>query len=337
MREPPLDLSNDTLRTAVIVHYGLAVAELTFLPLGHDSSAWVYRVRTSDDTSYFVKLLQRVVTEPSLLVPHLLHDLGVEQVIVPLPTVSETLRAEVDGYTLILYPFVEGMSGKDQGMSPSQWIAYGSMLQQIHAARLPADLVEIMPRETFVPAGADLLRALDAHVGERPFAEPVAQRVASFWRQKRTAIHTLVKRAEELGGMLTRQVPPFVLCHADIHTANVLVGSDERLWIVDWDETTLAPRERDLMFVAGGGINDEMVGPGDEALFFEGYGETKLDPLALTYYRCAWAVSDISAYGADVFLRSDLGQITKQAAVEEFMSLFMPGRIVAKALASPDL
>jgi Ser/Thr protein kinase RdoA (MazF antagonist) len=43
-----------------------------------------------------------------------------------------------------------------------------------------------------------------------------------------------------------------VLCHADLHTWNVLVDSVGDLWIADWDEAVLAPRERDLMFVVGG-------------------------------------------------------------------------------------
>src|SRR5436853_7829208 len=49
-----------------------------------------------------------------------------------------------------------------------------------------------------------------------------------------------------------------------------------------------------------------LVGPREEELFLQGYGATTVDPLALTYYRYAWAVSDIGAFGAQVFLRPDL-------------------------------
>jgi len=37
------------------------------------------------------------------------------------------------------------------------------------------------------------------------------------------------------------------------------------------------------------------IGPREEALFFRGYGATAIDPLALAYYRYAWAVGDIGA------------------------------------------
>ena len=66
MREPPANLSDDTLRTALRDRYGLAVAEFAFLPLGHDSSAWVYRVRTADAVEYFLKVRAGAVNEAGL-------------------------------------------------------------------------------------------------------------------------------------------------------------------------------------------------------------------------------------------------------------------------------
>lgn len=336
MREPPLDLPDDTLRAGLRTHYGLAVADLTFLPLGHDSAAWVYRVQAADGVPYFLKVRQRVTNPSSLLVPRYLHDHGVAQVIAPLPTTTQTMWATVDGYALILYPFVAGATGKDQGMAPPQWITYGAMLRQVHATAVAPELAQAMRRETFVPDGASMVRDLEAHIGERNFDEPAAREIAMFWRQRREDIHTLVARAEELGRRLAQAAPPFVLCHADIHTANVLLDASGEIWIVDWDETVLAPRERDLMFVLGGGISRALVGPDDEEVFLRGYGAVTADPLALSYYRYAWAVSDIGEYGVQVFLRPDLGAVSRRSALETFMGLFRPGEIVALAFASDD-
>lgn len=334
MREPPIDLSDDILRTALRAHYGLSVAALTFLPLGHDSSAWVYRVEAADGVPYFLKVRQQVTNPSGLRIPRYLHEQGVTQVIAPLPTNAQTLWAEVKGYALILYPFVAGTTGMERGMTPQQWIDYGATLRQIHATTPPPDLAQTMKRESFVPAGAGLVRELTAYLDGRTFADPEAQALAAFWHERREEIHTLVERAEDLGQRLARTAPEFVLCHADIHTNNVLLDADQRVWIVDWDETVLAPKERDLMFVTDGGISRDLVGPRDEELFFQGYGATTLDPLALAYYRYAWAVGDIGDFGAQVCFRPDLGPVTKRAAVDLFMSLFRPGQIVALAFAS---
>jgi len=125
------------------------------------------------------------------------------------------------------------------------------------------------------------------------------------------------------------------MCHADIHTANVLLDDDGRVWFVDWDEATLAPRERDLMFVVGG-ISATLVGPQEEAHFFAGYGPTAIDPLALAYYRYAWAVADIGAFGEEILFRPDLGAASRRVTLDLLMGLFKPGEIVALAHASGE-
>jgi spectinomycin phosphotransferase len=336
MREPPIDLPDSTLEAYLRIHYGLGVSEIAFLPLGHDSSAWVYRVETNDDAPYFLKVRTSVTNAPGLLVPRYLHEHGVAPVIAPLPTVEGTSWAAVDGYALILYPFVAGTTGMEHGMAPAQWIAYGASLRQIHATTLPPDLALLMPRETFVPAGVAEIHEVEAYIAAGSATDPEARALAVFWQQQREKIRTLVTRAEDLGQRLAQTASPLVLCHADIHTANVLLDTQGQIWIVDWDETMLAPKERDLMFVVGGGISRRLVGPADENLFLQGYGSTSIDARGLTYYRYAWAVSDIGAYAAEVLFRPDLGEITRRAAVELFMSLFQPGNIVALALASDD-
>src|SRR5947209_5499839 len=158
MYESPTDLPDKALRASLRAGYGLAVIELTFLPLGHNSLAWAYRVETAGGAGYFLKVRRRAVTEASLVVPCYLHQQGITQVIAPLPTTTQSLRTEAGDYTLILYPFVEGNRGKERGMTASQWIAYGTLLRLIHAAPRPPELVRLMPRETFAPPGSDLVR-----------------------------------------------------------------------------------------------------------------------------------------------------------------------------------
>ncbi len=334
MREPPANLSAETLRAALRDGYGLAVDELTFLPLGHDSAAWVYRAGASDDSSYFLKVRLRVTNEPGLLVPRYLRDQGITHVIAPLPATTGALWTTAGDYAIILYPFVAGATGMERGMSEQQWIDYGALLRQVHAVAIPPDLARIMRRETFVPDGAAAIRRLDAHIGTRDFDGPTASALATFWRARREEIGTLLQRATGLGRRLAEVAPPFMLCHADAHTNNVLLDDGGQVWMVDWDETVLAPKERDLMFAMGGGISTELVGPRDEELFLQGYGAATVDPLGLAYYRYAWAVSDIGAYGEEVFLRPDLGLVTRHAAVEIFKSLFRPGEIVSLAFAA---
>jgi len=110
MREPPDNLTEDTLRARLRDRYGLDVEDLTFLPLGYDSSAWVYRVRAADDATYFLKVRLSIKNEAGLVVPRYLGDHGLAHIVAPLPTTGGALWTDAGDYVLILYPFVEGSS-----------------------------------------------------------------------------------------------------------------------------------------------------------------------------------------------------------------------------------
>jgi aminoglycoside phosphotransferase (APT) family kinase protein len=51
-----------------------------------------------------------------------------------------------------------------------------------------------------------------------------------------------------------RRLPePFVLCHTDIGPGNLLVDEQEALWVLDWDDATVAPPEHDVQAALGDG------------------------------------------------------------------------------------
>jgi spectinomycin phosphotransferase len=165
------------------------------------------------------------------------------------------------------------------------------------------------------------VRRLQKQIATREFHDPSAQEFTAFWQSKGEEINRIVERAEELGRLLQEHSSQFVLCHSDIHTANVLIDSKGALYIVDWDQPLFAPKERDLMFV----VEDKAT------LFFSGYGETTVDILALAYYSYEWVVQEFGDYGERVFLRADLGEETKQDAIRGFRQLFEPGDVVEAA------
>jgi spectinomycin phosphotransferase len=335
MYQPPVDLPDATLEAGLRTHYGLEITATTLLSLGQDTAAWVYRVQAGA-AAYFLKVRRSVRNAAGLVVPRYLHDQGIAHVVAPLRTTEGALWAGVAGYALTLYPFVEGRTGMAQGMSLGQWRAYGALLRQIHSTPLSPEVAHVPRRETFVPAEAALVRDLDRHIGERPSTDPVARELAPLWQERRDVIQTLVARAEALGQQLARRPPANVLCHGDIHTNNVLLDDGGAVWIVDWDDTILAPKERDLLFVVGGGLHRALVGRREEEWAFQGYGATLLDHRALTYYRYARAVSDLSEDVAQVLWQSDLSVPRRRAAIGRFLTIFEPGRLVALALASDD-
>ncbi len=334
MFEPPA-IAHEAIIAAVQENYGLRLAALTFLPIGHDPLAWVYRAEASDGTAYFLKLRRDTINLPALLVPHMLLAQGVEHVLAPLPTTAQTLWAEVADYALVLYPFIAGRNGMEQAPSTHQWVEFGATMRRVHELALAPELSQQLKRETWKPGWFDLLGQIDAEIDSRTSADVIEQEISDFLRSKRSEIDTLIRRTSALSQRMQQANLPLVVCHADAHPANLLIDNHERLWIVDWDEVMLAPKERDLMFILGG-IFVGQVTPQQQALFFEGYGSTNIDPTALAYYRYAWAVQDIGSYAEQIFLTPDAGETTKQSAAHIFMSLFDANGIVAIAFATPE-
>ncbi len=335
MLEPP-KLADQTIIATLHAHYGISITALTFLPLGHDSATSVYRVHATDGATYFLKVRTGTrFSEPSLVVPRYLHEQGVPHLIAPLPTITHALWISVNDFALSLYSFIDGRMAADVGLSDQDWVAFGAMMKQIHTSPLTPGLTQIVPRETFTPRRRSVIDDLEAAIARGAFANLAERELAAFWRARHAEIHKLVARADELGRRLRQASAPLVLCHADMHTWNVLVDTAGQFWLVDWDETILALKERDLMFVVGG-IGGGGFGPHQTACFLRGYGDTAIDQRALVYYRYAWAVQDLAAFGEEVFFLPDFGEETRRAAVHYFMGQFEPGGIVALARESDD-
>jgi len=119
-----------------------------------------------------------------------------------------------------------------------------------------------------------------------------------------------------------------------MHTGNLIVDADGQVWIIDWDEVVLAPKERDLMFSVGGGISVELVDPNATARFLEGYGDVEIDSQALGYYRHAWAVQDVGGYAWRVLLDQSATEAQRHDAADILVGLFRPGEIVDLAARS---
>lgn len=329
MREPPA-LNNSALEQALNSAYALPVHNITFIPMGDDATAWVYRVQTVDRRRYLLKVKYGRPTAASLLVPHYLHTHGFPEVVAPLPTRTDELAQPHGKFTLILYPFITGETGMAQGLRAEQWTRFGHLLRRLHTTQLPPMLVAQLPRETFASPFSHTVRKLDRLIAQGSYADHYQAALATFWQSRRAQIVLLVERMETLAHQLQAETPALVLCHADIHTANLLVDHQGALHIVDWDGVLLAPRERDLIFV----MERAVIQQETEHNLFSGYGEVTVNPLAFAYYRYLWVTQEFADYGSRVFLAKDIGTVTKQAAVDEFRRLFAPGDVIDVALAT---
>jgi spectinomycin phosphotransferase len=324
------NITDKRIISALNENYSFPITGIEFLPLGLDSSAWAYRVEAKNDT-YFLKLRKEIPNPAGILIPRFLKEQGIEQVMAPLSTKNRETWAIADDFFFILYPFIAGERVMDVGMSDAHWVEFGSVLKRLHTTKLSPELLSQIHREIFIPKQLAFAKEVHAQVKTCKYEDPFQKELAEFWLENYGTISTILERTETLAKKMQETELEFVLCHADIHTGNLLITADDKIFIIDWDETELAPKERDLLFVIGSIFGDTSGGRAEQ-LFSEGYGEIEVDPLALAYYRYDWCVEDIGSFAEDVFGRENTGEATKANSIWWFKNLFSQGNSVAMAL-----
>lgn len=321
MREKP-SIAEEQLRTCLQDEYGVSVVTLEFLPLGLDFHAGVFRVASETGTTYLLKVTSRPLYEPSRLVPRSLHDQGIAAVVAPLPTTQNALWTRLGGWTVTLYPFIEGDRGWTPALTDAQWQALGASLKRIHGVILPLESISSLRRETFeTHEYAHWVQRCDIHLSRGAGASPAEQTLRTSWMEHQSTIRALLAAIETLAVPLRSQSGPHVICHADLHSSNLIRDNVGRVFVIDWDDVMLAPKERDLIFIGdmrAGGL------PGTAA-FFQGYGPTEIDWVALTYYRHERIVQDVIECARDVLFRDDLEEDTRVEAARLFASVLAPG------------
>ena len=325
MLEKP-DLPESLILRQVKEEFGLQAARAVFLPLGVDTNAAVYRILTPDGKAFFLKLRKGGLNEISVLLPGFLKSQGVQAIIPPLRTKSQGFWGRLGDYKMVLYPFVEGQDGYERPLTERGWLHFGRSLKAIHTAQLPPALLERIPRETFSAKWREKVREYQLSAEKFADADPVAVRFAAYMVARQAEINHMLLRADQLGWELETQPPEFVLCHSDLHPGNLLIAAKGRngtsdVYIVDWDEIRLAPKEHDLMHIGG---NPFWNGAGVQASFFQGYGPVEVERTALAYYRYERIIQDIAAFGEQLLDTSEGGQDREQAFLY-FKSNFLPG------------
>lgn len=329
MLEPPT-LPHETIIACLRDTYDLSIDQLAFLPIGADANTAVYRAVADDSTAYFVKLRSGAFDAMTITVPKLLHDQGVEWVIAPRSTRTQELWTDLDPFKLAVFPFIEGRNAYEMTLSDSHWVEFGHALKAIHTANVPKNMIDHIRRETYPDHWRVRVRNFLRMAAEAAFSDRTAIELVTFLHAKRKVITTLVQRAEDLAAVLQANPHPFILCHADIHAGNLLIDANDRLYIVDWDTLTYAPKERDLMYIGGGLFANHRPPEEEIRLFYQGYGAAEIDPVVIAYYRYERIVQDIAEYCQQILLSDDNPQ-DRANGLRTLMSQFEPDQVVEVA------
>ncbi len=137
-----------------------------------------------------------------------------------------------------------------------------------------------------------------------------------------STIHTAATFLEKLAALIHRHAVPYVICHADLHARNLIRDQAGHVFVIDWNEVMLAPKERDYIF-----IREPQAGA-----FWEGYGRRDIDWVLLAYYLWERVVQDLIEDTQNVCFKDDLAEETKMDIAQSFhASLVQGGNNIAAA------
>lgn len=333
--------ANDSVRIWVQQDFGVEIATLTAVEHGADEASLLWRGVGAGGALYAVKL-SGGGTPAGLMVSAHLAEHGVAGVLHPLIGRHGRPWSDRERRRLSVVPWVSGPRALEGEMSPAHWRSYGALLAKVHATAVTDALATSLPREDHThDQVASAARTLDSSLrltAEDPAAgrtvDGLVRALAQEWSAAGNRVSTLLDQADRLGRDLQPGKSSSVVCHGDPHLGNVLIGPDERVWLIDWDDAVLAPCERDLMFILGGVLAFAPVTRQQQSWFFEGYGTTNIDPIRLAYYRCARALEDLAYPAAQIVNVHRFTDCERSDALSIVRGVLSPTGLVNLALAS---
>jgi len=327
-------LSEQSIIECLKINYGIEATMLTFLPLGADLQASIYKAQTHNQLSYFVKLKRGHHNDISAIIIELLRKAGIQHIIPIVKTIRGKSTQRIEGFTLTVSPFFDGQDGFSRDLTDDQWVTLGKAMKQIHEMNVPLSIQSKLRQESYSPQWRKAVRSFYPLIESEPSGDVIAANLLTFMKKHTDKIHRLVDRAEHLAQKAQDQSSEFVLCHSDLHGGNIFIDENDVLYIVDWDEPIMAPKERDLMFI-GGGVANVWNNPHEKDLFYKGYGKTDVNATLLAYYRHERIVEDIAVYGQQLLLTLAGGH-DRIEWYNQFIGQFVPNGVVEIAFKTDE-
>ncbi|MFD0772977.1 phosphotransferase enzyme family protein [Streptomonospora algeriensis] len=313
-------------------YYALEGLDLVAVDGGADLGASLWRATDARGRRFAVKWSSSG-SPAGLVLPAALNAVRPASAPEPLLTRTGAWWVDTGGARLSVMEWVEGTSAMETSLERKGWHRLGQLLAALHELPLQGEVLSQVPREDFDPGQwARLFERVDAELDTAP-ADQIGRRLAGLWHQNRAELRAVYRRTLELAARLRKRedLPSFSACHADPHLGNLIVAADGRPILIDFDDAVLAPRERDLMFVLGGGVLADMAATGEQQRWFlEGYGHHEAGAELLTYYRGLRVLEDASELAGIVL---DLGNTDEERheALGHVSAVFSPTGLLAQA------
>jgi spectinomycin phosphotransferase len=290
MRFDTAGLDLDDLAIELSRTYGLSVTSVAFVPKGED--AFCYVAATATGEQYFVraKPAERGTEAEAIYeaVAALRDRLGIRAVMAPLRSAQGRLSREYRGHVITVYRFIAGTTVYESG-APSAHVAKAARIMAV-LHRSDYSFLPPLPFERFDnPFEPAINEALTAVTAIRP-RSGYERRVADLLVREQSDVRETLDRMRRMQRAIVRLRAQPVVTHGDPNWANFLVDPEGALFMTDWGELALGPRERDLMFFTGEHFDAFL------PAYLARSGPIRLHRLLFAFYLYRWAMQEIADY-----------------------------------------
>ncbi len=185
----------------------------------------------------------------------------------------------LNNHQVVLFNAIEGIVNDEVYDKYSYDI--GRLVAQIHAATLR--ITTPLAKENFQGNLDTELEKLIATLQQKNDSSDIT---SILLNAKERILHG-AERIRTYQNQLSVSQVPLVVSHGDLSLGNLLITPSKKIYIIDWDDVGLAPREKDFMFFVNKNYHD----------FLKGYKsiipEVSVSKEILKYYQIKWTLDEI--------------------------------------------
>ena len=282
--------------------YALPLQSITFFPEGEDSYGYIVVSETGE--KYFAKASTSVPNSRLRVASVLRHRYNILGVVAPLETQKGALSVPWQGFRVSLFPFIEGKSRWDlwkvgQDFTDTELSQTGELLAAIHGCPDTIISNDLTVAKYDLPLRHELHTVLEAPAKEIPPQNQYQKRLLDALTRHQSVVLETLDRYDSLGLSAEALQTPFVITHGDPTPGNLILDTENRLLLIDWDGVCLGPPEKDLVSFTGERFEVVL-----ERYLTERQSEVTLHADIFGFYIYEWTLNEIRDYGTKILFKN---------------------------------
>ena len=282
--------------------YALPLQSITFFPEGEDSYGYIVVSETGE--KYFAKASTSVPNSRLRVASVLRHRYNILGVVAPLETQKGVLSVPWQGFRVSLFPFIEGKSRWDlwkveKDFTDTELSQTGALLAVIHGCPDTIISHDFTVAKYDLPLRSELHTVLEAPAKEIPSQNQYQKRLLDALTWHQSAVLETLDRYDSLGRSAETLQTPFVITHGDPTPGNLILDTENRLHLIDWDGVCLGPPEKDLVSFTGERFEVVL-----ERYLTERQSEVSLHADIFGFYIYEWTLNEIRDYGTKILFKN---------------------------------